>query len=267
MAELSLGERIGNALLILPANLLLYLWFGGSYVCFFMWCHLVALIAWRGERRQAAFQVINSWFYATFVNVMRVVLPGLRIQVDPAVRALRGTVFVANHQSFFDTLLVMRLYRRQKTITKGVMFKVPFLGWAQNLAGYLPSHTRTPFYQVLQDRLTELERFFAAGGVFFVFPEGTRSRTGALGPFQKGAFNIAAHARVPVAVVRIENSHLVQPVGMPLAFVRPFPGAPVRITHLADLPAAADHRRETVLALTRQAEATLKQALGQDGPG
>ena len=257
-----LAAKVGNAVLILPANLFLYLWFGGSYVCFFMWCHLVAL-TFGGERRERAFQVINSWFYATFVNVMRIVLPGLRIQVDPKVRDLRGAVFVANHLSFFDTLLVMRLYRRQKTITKGVMFKVPFLGWAQNLAGYLPSHTRTPFYQVLTERLANLKRFFAGGGVFFVFPEGTRSRTGELGPFLKGAFNIAAHAGAPVEIVRIENSHRVQPVGMFLAFVLPFPGAPVKMTHVATLPATRDHQRESVLALMKEAEEVLREAVSR----
>jgi len=250
------GARLGNALLILPANLILYLWFSLSYVAFFMWCHLAALTR-RGERREAAFQVTNSWFYAAFIRVMRLVLPGLRLEIDPRVRALRGAVVVANHLSFFDTLLMMSLFRRQKTITKGVMFKVPFLGWAQDAAGYLPSHSSTPFHQVLTERLGGLKRFFAAGGVVFVFPEGTRSRTGRLGPFQKGAFNIAAHAGVCVEVIRIENSHRVQPIGMPLGFVLPFPGAPVRMTHLASLPPPQDRKRSTVLELSRRAEEAL----------
>lgn len=39
-----------------------------------------------------------------------------------------------------------------------------------------------------------------------MFPEGRRSRDGALGHFQKGAFSIAALNRVPVEVLYINNT-------------------------------------------------------------
>ncbi|MFH2078366.1 MAG: lysophospholipid acyltransferase family protein [Pseudomonadota bacterium] len=254
-----MSARIGNFLLGPPANLLLYLFFAASYLAVFMWLHLAALVLPR-VRRETAFQVINSWFYASFLAGMRWVLVGMRLRIAPELRRLRGAVVMANHLSFFDTILMMALFRRQKTIVKGVMFRVPFMGWAQNGAGYLPSQAGTPFQKVLLARLAGLREFFAAGGCLFVFPEGTRSRDGRLGSFHTGAFHIAAHAGVPVELLLIRNTHLVQPPGK--LFVRPFPGPEVSLEHLARLDPPADHLRSSVQAMAEQAEAIYRQRLG-----
>ena len=60
--------------------------------------------------------------------------------------------------------------------------------------------------QRMVDRLEEMPGFLAAGGNLIVFPEGTRSRTGAMGDFNPGAFKIARLCQAPVVVVAIENS-------------------------------------------------------------
>ena len=259
-----LGLKVANALWGVPATLLGLFFFGLFYVAVFMWMHLFALVLPK-TRRQTAFQLINSWYYASFLSFLKVLLIGTRIQITPEVRAIRGAVVVANHLSFFDTILMMATFRRQKTIVKGVMFQVPFMGWAQNMAGYLPSNSKTPFHKVLAKRLTELKAFFEAGGVLFVFPEGTRSRTGKLSPFKKGAFNIAAHVGVPVQLVRIENTQLFQPPGK--LIVDPFPGAPLRMSYLQQLDPPPDHKRSSVLELTRQAENIFKAALASNEGG
>jgi len=51
------------------------------------------------------------------------------------------------------------------------------------------------------------------GKSFFAFPEGTRSRDGALGKFKKGAFIMAIQAEVPIVPITIINSAAIQPPG------------------------------------------------------
>jgi 1-acyl-sn-glycerol-3-phosphate acyltransferase len=76
----------------------------------------------------------------------------------------------------------------------------------------------------------------AAGerGSFVIFPEGTRSRTGQLGPFKKGAFVLAIASGLPVVPVVCRGTRRLMPRGSRLAVV---PGV-VEIVIEAPIPTA-----------------------------
>jgi 1-acyl-sn-glycerol-3-phosphate acyltransferase len=52
-----------------------------------------------------------------------------------------------------------------------------------------------------------------AGASFVIFPEGTRSRTGELGEFKKGAFVVAIDARSRIVPVAIRGARELMPRG------------------------------------------------------
>jgi 1-acyl-sn-glycerol-3-phosphate acyltransferase len=55
--------------------------------------------------------------------------------------------------------------------------------------------------------IENIREYLASGGNVFIFPEGTRSRTGRLGPFNRGAFSIARYCRAPIQCLMIRNTN------------------------------------------------------------
>jgi len=116
----------------------------------------------------------------------------------------RPCVFVFNHQSKLDTIVVAKLLRSDFTgVAKKEAANVPGFGQFFRLAGVAfidrsdPAKARealAPAVQKLRD-----------GTSLVMAPEGTRSATPRLGPFKKGAFHIAMQAQAPMVPVVLRN--------------------------------------------------------------
>jgi 1-acyl-sn-glycerol-3-phosphate acyltransferase len=78
-------------------------------------------------------------------------------------------------------------------------------------SGYIPSLTDKLFTEDMVNQIKNMTRYLSAGGNLFIFPEGTRSRGGGIGPFDKGAFRIARLCRAPIKVVVIRNTQKLYP--------------------------------------------------------
>lgn len=156
--------------------------------------------------RQKIFQMLNHLFYRGFFMLSRVLMPRQAWRIDPDIRRIRSSVIVCNHISYIDAILLVSLFARHTTIVKNRLFGFPVLRQIMVTAGYLPAVSEGRLAGLLSRRLADLPGFFAAGGNLIVFPEGTRSRTGKIGAFNKGAFKIAKMCRAPVAVLKVRNT-------------------------------------------------------------
>lgn len=197
-----------RSLIDLPVTLLLWVYFlaGTLILPFYGLLHLFS------NDREASFQGMNSRFYRGFFRLVQWLIPGLSLRIGEDVRALRSAVIVSNHLSFLDPILLISLFDRQKTIVRSDFFNYPIFGWVLKTAGYLPSSANGDrFSTLLIQRVEDMDRYLATGGNLFIFPEGTRSRSGRRRPFSRGAFRIAARCRAPLGVVRITNTHLLFP--------------------------------------------------------
>lgn len=132
-----------------------------------------------------------------------------RIHVD--VRGLehippgQPCILAANHASAADIpILFGRIPIQFRVIAKDSLFRIPVLGWCMRLAGYISIDRGSPTKAMRS--LKKAAEKLKTGLPVLVFPEGTRSRTGALQPFNKGAFLLAIQAGVPVVPVGIVGS-------------------------------------------------------------
>jgi 1-acyl-sn-glycerol-3-phosphate acyltransferase len=157
--------------------------------------------------REEAFQRLNHRLHRSFFRLLRLLVPRVKWRISEEVMALRSSVIIANHLSFLDPILFVSLFERQKTIVKSDYFRYPVFGWILKTSGYVPSLAQGLFTVDMVDQIKKLQAYLAAGGNLFIFPEGTRSRGGRIGPFDQGAFKIARLCQAsPIRVVHIRNT-------------------------------------------------------------
>ncbi len=116
----------------------------------------------------------------------------LRLDVQGLEHATPGESFVlmSNHQSLYDIPVIYQALRRRiRMVAKKELFGVPIWGKAMLRAGFisLDREDRERSKRTLLDSAAVLQ----AGTSIWIAPEGTRSRTGELGPFRKGGFHLA----------------------------------------------------------------------------
>ncbi len=138
---------------------------------------------------------------------------GVRHRVRGLENIPGGTcVFVCNHQSHFDVLVLFaHLPGHARVVAKAELFKIPIFGAALKATGNI----RVDRSGGEKDRETLLEAVSAVRervSVVF-FPEGTRSDTGELKPFKKGAAMLAILAGVPVVPIAVAGTGEILPKG------------------------------------------------------
>ncbi|KAA6306386.1 hypothetical protein EZS27_041958, partial [termite gut metagenome] len=119
-------------------------------------------------------------------------------------------IFVANHQGAFDIFLIYGfLGRNFKWMMKKSLRKIPFVGKACESAGHIFVDRTAP--KSILTTICQAKTSLHNGVSLVVFPEGSRSLTGHIGTFKKGAFQLANDLQLAVVPVTIDGSFDVLP--------------------------------------------------------
>jgi len=114
-------------------------------------------------------------------------------------------IFVSNHQGYFDIFALSGYLPVQiRWVAKSSLFKIPFVGWAMSASGYIPVERddRKKSYEAFNKTIEKIK----AGSSIIIFPEGTRSQDGRIGPFKKGSNLIASRSKSPMVPVTLIGS-------------------------------------------------------------
>jgi 1-acyl-sn-glycerol-3-phosphate acyltransferase len=119
---------------------------------------------------------------------------GLRASGRRHIPESGAALLVSNHLSHLDVLVLGTLLPRPLNFVARSTLFFPPLGWIIRSLGAFPIQREGMGAQGLKETLRRLR----AGGIVTLFPEGTRSRDGELGPLKQGIAVLAARARVPI---------------------------------------------------------------------
>jgi 1-acyl-sn-glycerol-3-phosphate acyltransferase len=140
----------------------------------------------------------QRWF---FRNILR--LAGVGFEVRRAPGFDPRSLFVCNHVDIFDAFII---YSAIPQFVRGLEqeshFRVPAYGWMMKRFGNIPvakSSSPSEFRRMMR----RVKEALDAGVSLIVFPEGTRTLDGRVGPFKEGVFRMAVQFGYPVVPMSI----------------------------------------------------------------
>jgi 1-acyl-sn-glycerol-3-phosphate acyltransferase len=152
---------------------------------------------------------------------------GIQLEVVGREHMLAGETYLvmSNHQSLYDIPVLFQVVGPNvRMITKQELFRIPIFGNALALGGFI-AIDRSNRHAAIRS-LEQARALLASGTHVWIAPEGTRSVTGELGPFKKGAFYLALESGLPILPVTLRGTR----DALPAKGLRSTGGAHVRVT-------------------------------------
>lgn len=190
--------------------------------------------------------------FLNFVTSRIMVLGGIDVDIKGYKGERDGVIYMYNHTSNLDPLLVRLIGGNSHFLYKKELQKVPVMGW--NLRAYQHIVVDRNNKEKSLEAVNEVSyNYLKEGGSITIAPEGTRSRDGALLPFKKGGFHLAVQAQAPIVPVMLTG---VSPL-LPKHSAMIVPGR-VRIEILPDIVPRKGETVDQLLERTHAAFAKYK---------
>ncbi|MDE5967462.1 MAG: 1-acyl-sn-glycerol-3-phosphate acyltransferase, partial [Muribaculaceae bacterium] len=203
---------------------------------------LTVIAAAIGDRSFLGYYPAKWWArIICWCSLVRVTVKG-RENIDRK----QGYMFVANHQGAYDIFAVYGwLGHNFRWMMKQSLRKIPLIGYACARIGHIMVDNHSP--AAVRRTIDTARATLRDGMSIVIFPEGARTFTGKVGPFKKGAYQLALEFGLPIVPITIDGAFKV----MPRTTLIPRPGH-IKLTIHKPIPAPhSDDDRTEAMQLTR----------------
>ena len=184
------------------------------------------------------------WLFKAVVSPLLRFFFRVRVEGLEHIPADSAAILASNHVSFSDSIFLPMVLRRRVTfVAKAEYFDDPKTAWFFRAMGQIP--IRREGGSASSGALAAANEVLQSGGLFGIYPEGTRSPDGRLYKGHTGVARLALSCGVPVLPVAMIGTREAQPIGqvMPRLFmpITVRTGKPLRFDRLqgrADDPKA-----------------------------
>jgi len=160
----------------------------------------------RRAREQGANPIVYGIVRLLFQPFFQIYFRMARIGREHIPRS--GPVIIAsNHRSFLDPFVIATMARRPMYyVAKKELFSKPWQAWVLNALGAFPVDRGASDI----DSIDTAKAILARGDIVLIFPEGTRTRPGALGKAKRGVGRLALETGAPVVPVAVIGTEAIR---------------------------------------------------------
>lgn len=163
---------------------------------------ILGILGLHEKRKQA----VQRWVARWSRSLIKIAGGHVEIEGIEHLNTCENVLFVSNHQSYFDILLLLGFIPKEKAfIAKIETKKVPILRTWMGLIDCI-FMDRKDVRQSLQAILKGIE-YLQKGHSLVIFPEGTRSKSSKMNSFKNGSMKLATKSNVWIIPITLDGSY------------------------------------------------------------
>ncbi len=150
------------------------------------------------------------WIVKVFLTPILRVVYRIRVEGRENLPTHGPVILASNHRSFLDSIFIPLIVRRRVTfVAKAEYFDDPKTAWFFRAVGQIP--IRREGGSASEGALAAATDVLESGGVFGIYPEGTRTRDGLLHKGKTGVARLALATGAPIVPVGMIGTDECQP--------------------------------------------------------
>lgn len=187
-------------------NILKSIWVWLSSIAFILLAFPVAVLLWLLSLAFDSRRLMNNRWMVIQGIVLTKMSPFWKVITEgrEKIDHKQAYIIVPTHQSMLDIVFFNMLRHRLRWVSKVEVFRAPLVGWEMRMTKYIEvvRGNKSSVIKMMEKCVESLQE----GVSIVIFPEGTRSLTGAIGKFKTGAFQLAVKTDKPLLPVLIDGT-------------------------------------------------------------